>query len=59
MKCQDGVDTDKLRGLLRLGVVETVAHLAYPALIRELNAQKPDLRTELTVGCRRCSAEAA
>jgi DNA-binding transcriptional LysR family regulator len=41
--------TGKLRGLLRLGVVETVAHLALPGLIRELNATKPDLCIELTV----------
>jgi DNA-binding transcriptional LysR family regulator len=46
---QDGVNTGKLRGLLRLGVVETVAHLALPGLIRKLNVLKPDLRIELTV----------
>jgi DNA-binding transcriptional LysR family regulator len=46
---QDAVNTGKLRGLLRLGVVETVAHLALPEMIRTLNAQKPDLRIELTV----------
>lgn len=39
----------KLRGLLRLGVVETVAHIALPGLIRKLNATRPDLRIELAV----------
>ncbi len=41
--------TGKLRGLLRLGVVETVAHIALPGLIRKLNATKPGLRVELAV----------
>lgn len=39
----------KLRGLLRLGVVETVAHIALPGLIRKLKATKPGLRIELAV----------
>lgn len=46
---QDETSTGKLRGLLRLGVVETVAHLALPGLIRQLNATRPDLRIELAV----------
>ena len=46
---QDGANIGKLRGLLRLGVVETVAHLALPGLIRQLNASRPDLRIELAV----------
>ena len=41
--------TGKLRGLLRLGVVETVAHIALPGLIRKLNVTKPGLRIELAV----------
>lgn len=45
----DQTSTGKLRGLLRLGVVETVAHLALPGLIRELKATRPDLRIELAV----------
>ena len=45
----DETSTGKLRGLLRLGVVETVAHLALPGLIRELKATRPDLRIELAV----------
>lgn len=45
----DETSTGKLRGLLRLGVVETVAHIALPGLIRRLNATKPDLRIELAV----------
>lgn len=39
----------KLRGLLRLGVVETVAHIALPGLIRKLKSAKPGLRIELAV----------
>ena len=46
---QHGANIGKLRGLLRLGVVETVAHLALPGLIRQLNASRPDLRIELAV----------
>lgn len=45
----DETSAGKLRGLLRLGVVETVAHLALPSLIRELNATRPSLRIELKV----------
>jgi DNA-binding transcriptional LysR family regulator len=45
----DETSTGKLRGLLRLGVVETVAHIALPGLIRELNASRPELRIELAV----------
>ncbi|SLN75639.1 LysR family transcriptional regulator [Oceanibacterium hippocampi] len=46
---QNEGSSDKLRGLLRLGVVETVAHLALPGLIRELNRNRPRLRVELAV----------
>jgi len=45
----DETSTGKLRGLLRLGVVETVAHIALAGLIRELNASRPELRIELAV----------
>lgn len=40
---------DKLRGLLRLGVVETVAHVALPGLMRQLNTMRPSLHVELSV----------
>lgn len=45
----DETSSGKLRGLLRLGVVETVAHIALPGLIRQLNDTKSDLRIELAV----------
>ncbi|MDI6025316.1 substrate-binding domain-containing protein [Corticibacterium sp. UT-5YL-CI-8] len=46
---QNETTTGKLRGLLRLGVVETVAHIALPGLIRQLNTTRPELRIELAV----------
>jgi DNA-binding transcriptional LysR family regulator len=46
---RDETSTGRLRGLLRLGVVETVAHLALPGLIRDLNTRKPGLHIELAV----------
>ena len=36
-------------GLLRLGVVETVAKVALPAMLAEVNDQRPELRVELSV----------
>lgn len=45
----DEAASGKLRGLLRLGVVETVAHLALPGLIGALKARRPVLRVELAV----------
>ncbi len=45
----DETSSSKLRGLLRLGVVETVAHIALPGLIRQLNESRPKLRIELAV----------
>jgi len=45
----DETSSGKLRGLLRLGVVETVAHIALPGLIRQLKASRPNLRIELAV----------
>ncbi|MCR5857479.1 LysR family transcriptional regulator [Mesorhizobium sp. J428] len=45
----DETSSSKLRGLLRLGVVETVAHIALPGLIRQLNETRPKLRIELAV----------
>lgn len=38
-----------LRGLLRLGVVETVARIALPQLLSYLSGRYPDLRVELAV----------
>ena len=46
---RDETSAGRLRGLLRLGVVETVAHLALPGLIRHLNSNRPGLRIELAV----------
>lgn len=46
---QDEAVSGKLRGLLRLGVVETVAHVALPGLIAQLKKMRPDLRIELAV----------
>jgi DNA-binding transcriptional LysR family regulator len=46
---QNETAAGKLRGLLRLGVVETVAHLALPGLIPELHRRRPGLRIELAV----------
>ncbi|WP_108658296.1 LysR family transcriptional regulator [Acuticoccus kandeliae] len=46
---QDEASSDRLRGLLRLGVVETVARLALPGLVRELARRSPTLRIELAV----------
>ncbi|CAN7412861.1 LysR family transcriptional regulator [Devosia sp. LjRoot16] len=45
----DEAGSGKLRGLLRLGVVETVAHLALPGLIGALKLRRPQLRVELAV----------
>jgi DNA-binding transcriptional LysR family regulator len=45
----DEAGSGKLRGLLRLGVVETVAHLALPGLIAALKERRPELRVELAV----------
>lgn len=46
---QDDTKSGRLRGLLRLGVVETVAHLSLPGLIPELQRRRPGLRIELSV----------
>jgi DNA-binding transcriptional LysR family regulator len=40
---------DPMRGLLRLGAVESVALMALPALLSKLTDSFPDLRVELTV----------
>lgn len=40
---------DPMRGLLRLGAVESVALMALPALLSRLTAAFPELRVELTV----------
>lgn len=45
----DEAGSGNLRGLLRLGVVETVAHLALPGLIAALKVRWPELRVELAV----------
>lgn len=45
----DEAGAGNLRGLLRLGVVETVAHLALPGLIAALKVRWPELRVELAV----------
>ncbi|MGV3650680.1 MAG: LysR family transcriptional regulator [Devosia sp.] len=46
---EGGAQPDGLRGLLRLGVVETVAHLALAELVAALRARHPLLRIELSV----------
>lgn len=46
---RDEAGAGKLHGLLRLGVVETVAHLALPGLIAALKQRRPELRVELAV----------
>lgn len=47
--CQHQNDASTLRGLLRLGAVESVALFALPILLPRLRASYPDLKIELTL----------